>query len=48
MKRTGETTAGASVVVGVLAAIFKLGFPCALILGLIVGTTMAIISLNRR
>jgi hypothetical protein len=49
MRRTGETTAGASIVVGILAAILKLGLSGALVLGLIVGTTMAlIVVLNRR
>lgn len=49
MKRTGETTAGASITVGVLAAILKLGLTGALVLGLIVGTTMALIVIaNRR
>ena len=49
MKRTGETTAGASITVGVGAAILKLGLSGALVLGLIVGTTMAlIVVVNRR
>ena len=49
MKRTGETTAGASLTVGVLAAVLKLGLSGALLLGLIVGVTMALIVIvNRR
>ncbi|HUS27440.1 MAG TPA: hypothetical protein VMZ53_02995 [Kofleriaceae bacterium] len=49
MKRTGETTAGASITVGILAAILKLGLTGALVLGLIVGCTMALIVVaNRR
>ena len=49
MKKTGGTTALASVTVGVLAAILKLGLGGALMLGLIVGTTMAlIVVMNRR
>ena len=49
MKWTAEATAGASVMVGVLAAILKLGLSGALVLGLIVGTTMALIVIvNRR
>lgn len=43
MNKTGGTTAGASITVGVLAAILKLGLGGALMLGLIVGTTMALI-----
>jgi hypothetical protein len=43
MKRSGEITAIASVTVGSLAAILKLGMPAALLLGLIVGCTMSLL-----
>jgi hypothetical protein len=48
MRKTGGTTAGASIAVGILAAILKLGLSGALMLGLIVGTTMALISILAR
>jgi hypothetical protein len=48
MKRTGEATAIGSICVGVIAAILRLGFGGALMLGLIVGTTMALLSLRPR
>lgn len=48
MKRTGETTAFASISVGSLAAFLRLGFPAALVLGLIVGTTIALLSVLTR
>lgn len=43
MKRTGETTAFASISVGSLAAFLKIGLAGALALGLIVGTSIALI-----
>ena len=48
MRKTGGMTAGASITVGILAAILKLGLSGALMLGLIVGTTMALISILAR
>ena len=48
MKRTGETTAFASISVGSLAAFLKLGFPAALVLGVIVGTSIALINVLAR
>lgn len=46
MKRTGETTAVASIAVGILAAITRLGLSGALVMGLIVGVTVALLSLR--
>lgn len=46
MKRSGETTAVASIAVGILAAIARLGLSEALLMGLIVGVTMALVSVR--
>ena len=48
MKRTGETTAFASISVGSLAAFLKIGLVGALTLGLIVGTAIALIHVLAR